>query len=178
MDPLATSLSSLDTTLRELIRNVCILRGPSFVEQEAQYVRAFLAMCARPEVPAAIPLSVPAPAPAPVPVPTSVPAPVPDSTPASVPADPPLLVFAAAAPLPPPSPLLPPSTPSPPTENRIIEIAVPAAAAADRPRYKRTELPDERRCTASTSRGTRCTLEREVPTKTLCSRHAAKETST
>jgi hypothetical protein len=59
--------------------------------------------------------------------------------------------------------------PSPPSENHVIEIK----PSTQKARYKRTELSDEHRCTAITSRGTRCTLERESG-QSLCSRHVAK----
>lgn len=148
---------------RDLIRHVFDLCGYEFLEQEVAYYKHRAAPSqpvAQPQ-PAAHPLPVPpAPVPAPVPIKQEV-----------------VVVDPAPAPLLPQ--VIEAVTQAPPVpENRVIEISAPVAAHAavavtapkERARYKRTELADEARCTANTTRGTRCTLERETG-KTVCSRH-------
>lgn len=135
------------------------LCGYEFLEQEVAYYKH---RAAAPHQPVAHPLPVP-PTPAPAPAPIKQEVVIVDAAPA------PALILPAVieAVVQPPAP-----------ENRIVEISAPVAAHAavvatapkERARYKRTELADEARCTANTTRGTRCTLERETG-KTVCSRH-------
>ncbi len=144
----------IDGMCKDMIRNICALKGTGFVEQEIAYYKGiqhlYVATATATEA------SAPAPAPAPL---------APTKKEEVLVIDPPPLAFPAVV----MATLAPPPAPMPAT-NRIIEVQ------PEKGRYKRTELPDERRCTATTSRGSRCTLEREAE-NTLCSRHLAKLTA-
>jgi hypothetical protein len=146
---------------RDLIRYVVDLCGYEFLEQEVAYYKH---RAAAPQ-----PLAYPLPGP-----PALIPVPIKQEE----------IVVVDAAPAPAPALILPAvieAVVQPPApENRVVEISAPVAAHAavvatapkERSRYKRTELADEARCTANTTRGTRCTLERETG-KTVCSRHVS-----
>lgn len=161
----------IDGMCKDLVRNAVALKGLAFLEQEVLYYKTLQQQMQQPYCPLPEHTALPGPpAVASAPTPAPAPAPAPASAAAA----------AAANPLPVPIK----------TEKIIIVDAAPAVAVAtaapaqnhvvevhERTRYKRAELPDAVRCTATTSRGSRCTLEREA-SNTLCSRHIAKQHGT
>jgi hypothetical protein len=158
------SIPIIDGMCKDMIRNICALKGIGFVEQEVAYYKGIQHLYAGAAPTAAVAALAPAPAAAPTKKEEVL---VIDPPPLAFPA----VVMATLAP--PPAPLTitkAENVVAAPPENRIIEVQ------PEKARYKRTELPDERRCTATTSRGSRCTLEREAD-NTLCSRHQAKLTT-
>jgi hypothetical protein len=169
MDPHSQTITYL---CKDLVRYVCDLKGVEFLEQEAAFYRHRMVMPPAP-LPAPLPTHLPALPPlqvdpihaAPLPVIKREEVVIIDSLP--VPLLPTVVQAAVVAPAPAPAPA---PVPTPVPENRIVEIAAPPA---EKTRYKRVELPDERRCTANTSRGSRCTLERDAG-QAVCSRHAGK----
>jgi hypothetical protein len=165
-DPLTVALC------KDLLRHVYTLQGTAFIESELAYYKAFEAR----RFPAAVaaPVATPAPAivlhtvaPPPLPIRPNpvctvkkeevevVEAPVPTVVPAVVVAE--AAGGAGAAPA--------------PAENKVI-----VAPAAEKTRYKRSELPDEERCIDVTARGTRCTLGRHEESE-YCQRHLKKRSS-
>jgi len=178
---------------KDMLRHIYALQGTAFIESELAYYKAFEAR----RFPAA---AAPAPAPpAPAPAPPA-PAPAP---PAPAPA--PAVVLHTVAPPPLPIRPLPAAlctvkkeeteviveAPAPPAAPAVVvaeaaggagaapapaENKVIVAPAAEKTRYKRTELPDEERCIDVTARGTRCTLGRHEESE-YCKRHLTRHSS-
>lgn len=190
-DPLTTAMC------RDMIWHIYSLQGTAFIESELAYYKAFEAR----RFPAAAPAPAP---PAPMPAPLA-PVPAPPAPKPAHPAPTPAVVLHAVAPPPMPAStpirLNPLCTVKKEETEVVVEAAVEASAvaeaaagagagaapapaenkvivapAAEKTRYKRTELPDEERCIDVTARGTRCTLGRHEKSE-YCQRHLKKHSS-